>query len=161
MEGMNSRLFLPLAACLLLPACQEQITRITDLADLPVKSEEAPDFNWATSPLRANAQYILFQANTRGGRRLLKGDYYFLTWYDAEPEKPVRIIMHYTQAATGSEVKTLTVDYKEPRESCGTRREKFFFNGEERQKLGDIMSWRIELYCGGRLADSRQSYLWE
>lgn len=158
---MIKRLLPLLTACLLLPACQQQVTRITDMADLPVKQEIAPDFDWKLSPLRANAQYILFHANTYKGRSMLKGDYYFLRWYDAAPEKPARVVMRYTQAATGSQVKQLVKEYKEPRDSRGTRKEQFFFNGPERQKLGDIMSWRVELYSDGKLVDSRQSYLWQ
>lgn len=159
--GMTRRLLFSLSALAMLPACQEQVTRITDLADLPVKDEEPPAFSWQTSPLRANAQYILFEANTRNGRRLLQGDYYFLRWYDAEPQKPVRIVMHYTQAGTGTEVKQRVIEYKEPREEAAEHKEHLFFNGEERQKLGDVMTWRIELYCDGELRDARQSYLWE
>lgn len=158
---MMKRLLPLLAACLLLPACQQQATRITDMADLPVKEVNVPEFDWKTSPLRANAQYILFHANTRKGRAQLKGDYYFLRWYDAAPEKPARVVMLYTQAATGTEVKQLVKEYREPRDSKGTRKEQFFFNGPERQKLGDIMSWRVELYSDGKLVDSRQSYLWQ
>lgn len=157
---MMKRLLPLLAACLLCD-CQHQTTRITNLADLPVKSEVAPKLEWETSPLRANAQYILFEANSGRSRKLLKGDYYFLTWYDAEPQKPVRIVMHYTQASTGSLVKHRTVEYSQPREAPGSHKERFFFNGPEREKQGDIMTWCIELYCDGQLRDSRRSYLWQ
>lgn len=159
--SMTYRRFLPLVACLLLPACQQNATCITDIADLPVKEERAPEFDLETSPLRANAQYILFEANSRNSRRLLKGDYYFVNWYDAEPQHPVRIVMHYTQSATGEQVKQVVKEYKEPREKAGYHKEHFFFNGPERDRQGDIMSWRIELYSNGVLKDARQSYLWE
>lgn len=131
------------------------------MADLPLKDTEPPAFEWQSTPLRANAQYILSQANSSGERSHLLGDYYFLRWYDAEPQKPVRIVMKYTQAKTASAVQERVVEYREPRSSRGARREKLFFNGPERAEKGDILSWRMELYCDGKLVDSRQSYLWE
>lgn len=140
---------------------QVQTTRITGMADLPLKSTELPDDRWQEAPLRANAQYVLYGANSHRERQLRVGDYYFLRWYDAEPQKPVRIEMLYTQALTGADVLTRTVEYKEPREAAGSRKEQFHFSGEERARRGDIMTWRVNLYCDGKLVDSLQSYLWE
>lgn len=148
-------------ASLLLTACQQQVVHITAVADLPLKDTEAPAFEWQSAPLRANAQYILCEANSQRERENLLGDYYFLRWYDAEPQKPVRIVMKYTQAKTGPEVLERVIEYREPRESRKERREKLFFSGPERAEKGDILSWRMELYCDGVLKDSRQSYLWE
>lgn len=113
------------------------------------------------APLRANAQFMMYGANTEKERKLRIGDYYFLRWYDAEPQKPVRVEMLYTQALTGADVLTRTVEYNEPREEAGTRREQFHFSGEDRAKQGDVMTWKINLYVDGQLVDSRQSYLWE
>lgn len=148
-------------ASLLLTACQQQVVRITSVADLPLKDTQPPAFEWQSAPLRANAQYILCEANGWRERKNLLGDYYFLRWYDAEPQKPVRIVMKYTQAKTGPEVQERVIEYREPRASRGERREKLFFNGPERAKKGDILSWCMELYCDGVLKDSRQSYLWK
>lgn len=111
--------------------------------------------------MRANAQFLMYGANTDKQRELRKGDFFFLRWYDAEPQKPVRIEMLYTQALTGADVMTRTVEYNEPREKAGKRREKFHFSGEDRAKRGDIMTWKMNLYVDGQLVDSRQSYLWE
>lgn len=148
--------------CVLMAACQQQQgTHITALADLPLKDTTPPKFNWQNAPLRANAQYILCEANSEEERQAKLGDYYFLRWYDAEPQKPVRVVMKYTQAQTGPDVLEIVKEHKEPRESTGEHKEKFFFNGAERAEKGDILSWRIELWCGGKLVDSRQSYLWE
>lgn len=149
-------------ATVLLAACQQyQGTCITSVADLPLKDTEPPAMEWQKAPLRANAQYILFEANTKGEKQNLLGDYYFLRWYDAEPQKPVRIVMKYTQAKTGPEVQERVIEYREPRTSRRERREKLFFSGPERAEKGDILSWRMEIYCDGKLMDSRQSYLWE
>lgn len=159
---MLRRLCFLLSFCVILSACQQhQGSHITSLADLPLKDTTPPRLNWQTAPLRANAQYILCEANSAAERRAKLGDYYFLRWYDAEPHKPVRVVMKYTQAKTGPKVLEMVKEYKEPRERRGERKEQFFFNGAERAEQGDILSWRIELWCGGKLMDSRQSYLWE
>ncbi len=148
------------AGVLTLAACT-QTTRITSVADLPLKTTGLPGMSWQESPLRANAQYLLYGANTRKQKADRIGDYYHVSWYDAEPTRPVKLVMQYTQALTASEVLTRSIDYPEPREKAGTRKEEFFFNGEERRKRGDILTWRIELLIDGKVVDSRQSYLWE
>ena len=140
---------------------QVQTSRLLDMADLPLKTTELPEENWKNAPLRANAQYVLYGANTKAERELRKGDYYFLSWYDAEPQKPARIEMQYTQAITGADVQTRAVEYNEPREEAGSRKERFFFSGEERAKRGDIMTWKVTLYVDGKEVDTLQSFLWE
>lgn len=161
-NGMRISLSILASVCLAAVSCtQVQTTRITDMADLPLKTTNLPGEDWKNAPLRANAQFVLYGANTDAERELRKGDYYFLRWYDAEPQKPVRLVMHYTQALTGADVLTRTVEYKEPREDAGSRREQFFFSGEERARRGDVMTWKVELYSDGKLVDTLQSYLWE
>ena len=146
----------------LLASCsQYQSTCITGMADLPLKTTNLPSERWQEAPLRANAQYAMYGANSEKERELRIGDYYYLRWYDAEPAKPVKIEMLYTQALTGADVLTRTIEYKEPREKAGSRREEFHFTGEERAKRGDVMTWKVNIYVDGQLADSKQSYLWE
>ena len=105
--------------------------------------------------------YVLYGAESNSERRDRIGDYYFVRWYDAEPTKPVRVLMRYTQAATGADELRVEHEMTRPRDAAGTRTERFFFSGEERRKKGDILTWRMELYVDGKLVDSRQSYLWE
>lgn len=157
---MTKRFILPALCCLLLPACTQTV-RITEVADLPLKTTRIPSTDWKVSPLRANAQYILYDAHSSVEQKRRIGDYYFVSWYDAEPQKPVKIVMHYTQPRTGSQILTSVIEYKQPRSSSGHRKEKFFFVDKERARNGDILSWKIELYCDGELKDTRQSYLWE
>ena len=146
----------------LLASCsQYQSTCITGMADLPLKTTELPSDRWQEAPLRANAQYAMYGANSEKERELRIGDYYYLRWYDAEPAKPVKIEMLYTQALTGADVLTRTVEYNEPREEAGSRKERFFFSGEERAKHGDIMTWKVTLYVEGKPVDTLQSFLWE
>ncbi len=160
---MRCRLFvLSSLAALGLSAChQAQVTRITDMADLPLKSTDVPDMDWQLSPLRSNAQYLLYGANTKQQRLDKVGDYYYFWWYDAEPQKPVKLVMRYTQALTASKELTRTVEYKEPRPKAKEHKATFFFAGPERRQKGDVLTWRVELYVDGKLVDSRQSYLWK
>ena len=146
----------------MLASCsQTQVPHLVGMADLPLKSVDLPSERWQEAPLRANAQYVLYGANSGRERMERLGDYYFLRWYDAEPAKPVRIEFKYTQALTGADVLTRTVEYNEPRESEGERKETFHFSGPERAKRGDIMTWKVELYCDGQQVDTLQSYMWE
>ena len=159
---MRICLTLSAIASVMLASCsQYQSTCITGMADLPLKTTTLPADRWQEAPLRANAQYAMYRANSEKERDLCIGDYYFLRWYDAEPSKPVKIEMLYTQALTGADVLTRTVEHNEPRESTGERKETFHFAGEERAKRGDVMTWKVNLYCDGNLVDSLQSYLWE
>ena len=160
-SGMRFRAFMLCLACLAAACTQVQTTRITELTDLPLKSTTVPDWDWEKAPLRANARYAMYRAHTASQRKERLGDYYYLDWYDAEPEQPVKIVMSYTQALTGAAVFTRTIEFNGPRSGAGGRQAHFFFSGPERAKGGDIMTWRIDLYCGGRLVDHRQSYLWE
>lgn len=159
---MRTCLFLSALCALLTVSCsQKQVPYLVGVADLPLKSLALPDDRWQEAPLRANAQYILYGANSAKEKVHRIGDYYFLNWYDAAPEKPVKVEMLYTQALTGADVLTRTVEYNEPRESAGERKEKFHFSGPDRAKRGDVMTWKMNLYCDGQLVDSMQSYLWE
>ena len=163
---MSFRLLLSAAvattAALALVSCQGvEGSHITGIADLPLKTTQVPGRDWQQSPLRANAKYLLYGANTRQQKADRLGDYYHVRWYDADPTQPVKLVMRYTQALTASKEFTRTIDYPAPRESTGSYKAEFFFNGADRKKGGDILTWRIELYSGDKLVDSRQSYLWE
>lgn len=150
-----------LFVALLASCAQNKPTCIVGLADLPLRTTDLPGEGWQEAPLRANAQYTMFGANSDKEKQLRIGDYYFLRWYDAEPAKPVKIEMMYTQALTGADVLTRTIEYNEPREEAGNRKDTFHFSGSERAKRGDVMTWKINLYCDGKLVDTEQSYLWE
>lgn len=143
-------------------ACQSvEHSYITGVADVPLKNLSTPPTSWESSPLRANTLYLLHGAKSDAEAQERVGDYYYVRWYDAEPDKPVRLVMSYTQSRMGSTVLTAQHEMKEPRSSAGTRMYRFAFNGPVRDRLGDVLSWRVELYVDGQLRDSRQSYLWQ
>ena len=159
---MRIRHTLSALSLVLLASCsQYQSTHLIGMADLPLTTTDLPSERWPEAPLRANAQYIMYGANSNKERELRIGDYYFLRWYDAEPTKPVRIEMLYTQALTGADVLSRTIEYNEPREDAGSRKDTFHFYGADRAKRGDVMTWKVNLYSDGKLVDSLQSYLWE
>lgn len=133
---------------------------IKTISDLPLKSTDLPGMSWQLSSMRANAQYNLFGANSYRERVARLGDYYYVLWYDAQPKSPTRLEMQYTQASSASRVLTRSFEFEKPRSFSGVRKSVFVFNGEERAKKGDILTWRINLYTDGKLVDSRRSYLW-
>ncbi len=162
---MSIRLLLSAATAtvvLTLVSCQgTKASRITGIVDLPLKTTEVPGTDWQQSPLRANTKYLLFGTNTGKQRMERLGDYYYVDWYDAEPTRPAKLVMRYTQARTASKLYTRTIDYPAPRDKARERSAEFFFTGEERKLGGDILTWRMELYADGKMVDSHQSYLWE
>lgn len=129
--GMRIHGLLPiLSAFVLLPACTQTV-RIVEVADLPVKDVKIHNMDWEVSPLRANYQYVFHGAYSNKARLDRVGDYYFLSWYDAEPDKPVRIVMQYTQAGSASQLRSCSVEYAQPRRSAGYRKINFQFIKEE------------------------------
>lgn len=146
--------------CAALPAACSSHSHLISVDDLPLKEIELYDMDWQVSPLRANAQYVLFGAQSGKERRERLGDYYYVSWYDADKTRPIRLEMLYTQALTTSQVLRRTQDFVKPRSWTGTRKSYFFFNGAERARRGDVLTWRINLYVDGKLVDSQRSYLW-
>ena len=160
MRALNLIISASLAA--LLGACSSSDRSfIQEVSDIPLKTTEEPGMDWAESPLRSHAKYVLYGSESQREMEDCVGDYYFVTWYDAQPAKPVKVIMRYTQAATGSEVQVTEKVYNQPRKSAADHTERFFFIGDDRRKKGDVLTWRMELYVDGKLVDSKQSYLWE
>ena len=150
-----------LLASALLASCGPVKSHFVHVTDLPLKEIALPSMAWQSSPVRTHAQYVLFGAQSRAEVNSRLGDYYFVDWYDAEPSKETRLEMVYTQALTASEKRYWVKEFSSPRSSRGTRKTLISFNGPERAKRGDILSWRLNLYVDNILVDSRHSYLWE
>ncbi len=148
-----------LAVTSFLSSCSTTSSIVT-VSDLPLKETKLPGMDWQLSSKRANAQYVLYGANSNKERTARLGDYYYVLWYDAQPSTPARVEMLYTQAATASKVLTSAVELTKPRFSRGMRKTVFTFNGPQRAQRGDVLTWRINLYSNGRLVDSHRSYLW-
>ncbi len=134
---------------------------IKSISDLPLKDTRLPGMDWQLSSMRSNAQYVLYGANSNKERTARLGDYYYVLWHDAQPATPARVEMLYTQASTASKILSRSIVLSEPRSFSGMRKTVFSFNGPQRAKNGDVLSWRINLYSNGKLVDSRRSYLWQ
>ncbi len=145
-------------ACLLLASCSSQVENLIvdkfSLRDVRIEGHDVP-------MVRGDQQKRLYGAVTIADREARLGQYYEMTWcldgQVIEPNEPVTVIFRYRQAATGSKLKLLSKRY-----SAGTPRGKIEFNiiGEDYIKGGRVLSWKTELIYGGRVIDSKQSYLW-
>lgn len=155
-----SRSLLLLLACLGFVSCRTPHSYFKYIADLPIKETRLPAMSWQSAPLRANAQYVFFGAQSSRQLKNRLGDYYFVKWYDATPEQPTTLQMLYTQALTTSQVLTKEIHFNTPRSSRGSRKTLISFNGPDRAKRGDILSWRLNLIVNGQIVDTRRSYLW-
>ncbi len=147
---------------LLLSACTSyDKTQLLGVVEYSVKTTKSYDSSWHNSSLRVNSRYIFYSANSSKEKKALLGDYYFVSWYDKDPSQDVTVQMYYTQSASGSTVLSRTQTAKAPRRGTGSQKMEFFFNGEERAKRGDVLSWKVDIYVGNELVDSKQSYLWQ
>ena len=71
--------------------------------------------------------------------------------------EPVRIVFEYRQAVSGSKV--LTMVQERPGTAKGSV--EFHVTGDAYLKGGRVLAWRMRLYRGGDLVDTKRSYLWE
>ena len=148
-------------ACVGLVSCGSATSYIDEVTDLPLKETKLASMSWQNAPLRANAQYVLFGAQSSKEQRARMGDYFFVNWYDASPESPTSLQMRYTQTATASKVLTKEIRFEKPRKSKGKRKTLIYFNGPLRAERGDILSWRLDLIVNDNVVDTRRSYMWE
>ncbi len=154
--GMGALMFAFFVLC---TSCVSE-SYIESVSDLPLKTTVLPNMNWQMSSMRANAQYALYGANSGKEQKNRLGDYYFVQWYDATPKLPTRIEMLYTQAGSASKILSRSINFTIPRSYPSSRKVLFDFNGSQRAKLGDVLSWQVKLYVNEKEVDSKRSYLW-
>lgn len=110
--------------------------------------------------VRSEQQKRLRGAISRGEQEERKGLYYTVAWSlrAHELSEPIRIVFKYQQAATASKILTqeLVLPVTKTKGSC-----EFTVVGEDYQKNGRVLDWRIEVYSGSQLLESEQSYLWK
>ena len=86
------------------------------------------------------------------------GQYFTVRWNGpvGRESEPVRLVFDYRQAATASRVLTLEHDL------AGTAKgtAEFHVAGEAYQKGGRVLAWRLRLFRGGELVETRRSYMW-
>lgn len=130
---------------------------IKRVREVPLNDTGSPSFE--TGLHRAQTTYLMRGALTAREREARLGQYYFVTWHDAEPGKGAELVMSYQQSATGSKVLHKKIGYQ-PGRSSGTRKDIFRFIGDEHVALGDVLAWRIDLKVGDKVASTKKSFLW-
>jgi len=114
-----------------------------------------------TPMVRGDQQKRLYGAVTLKEHQQRLGQYYEIAWNLTgkveHPTEPVLVIFRYLRANTGAEVK---IKYK--RFPAGTKFGKFEIKiiGDDYLKNGRVLAWRADLVYGGKVLESRQSYLW-
>ncbi len=92
------------------------------------------------------------------GERL--GQYYTLLWNhpEGEGQGEIEVRFDYQQGATGSRVKTMSAKFPA---SETTGKAGFSVTGDDYFTNGRVLAWKASLLRGGRVLDTKQSYLWQ
>lgn len=108
--------------------------------------------------VRAEKEKYLRGAVERSERLSRRGLYYTFVWKLEKGQVAEKIVFLYKQAASGNTVlrKEIVLDSKERK-----GKQDFRVIGDAYQQGGRILAWRAELYAGGELQASEQSFLWE
>lgn len=139
-------------------SCAEQVSRIEQVREIPLKTTEIPTEDAGMH--HTQATYLLHGAVTKEQRQQRLGQYYFITWYDAHPEQKASLVMMYRQGKTGSSIQTKSISYPVGRKG-GTQTSVFPFNGTEAKNKGEILAWKLLLKDGdNHTISERHSYLW-
>lgn len=141
-----------------LVSCSSQVENLVvdkfSLRDVKIEGTDVP-------MVRGDQQKRLYGAVTIADHEARLGQYYEISWCldgkVVEASEPVTVIFRYRQASSGAELKFLSQRYP-----AGTPRGKVEFNiiGDDYKKGGRVLSWKADLVYGGRVIDSKQSYLW-
>ena len=145
----------PLCAALLpvLFSCAEQVSRIEHVREVPLKTTVVPAEDVGTQ-----ATYLLHGAVSQQQRLQRLGQYYFVTWNDANPEQAATLVMMYRQGKTGSTVLTKSISYPAGRKG-GTQNSVFEFIGDEAREKGEVLAWKLVLKDNrGKTISKRHSY---
>lgn len=108
--------------------------------------------------VRAAKLQKFYGAVTMEERESRLGDYFTVSWNGpaGQESEPVKVVFEYRQASTGAKI------LKSVQERPGTERGtvEFSVTADAYQKGGRVLAWRIRLYRGGQLVDTKRSYLW-
>lgn len=87
------------------------------------------------------------------------GQYYTVSWQNTGNHPgPLKIVMEYQQAATGSKILKMSRDLP-ANEISGVA--EFAVNGDAYLKGGRILAWRISMLSGNKVVAEKHSYLWK
>jgi len=111
-----------------------------------------------TQMVRGEQAYRLRGAVTMKERKSRLGQYYTVSWKNDSPSgEPMKVVMDYQQATTGSEVHQMKRDLPSG-ESAG--RVEFKVTGNSYLLGGRVLAWRIRLLREGEIIAEKRSYLW-
>ena len=140
----------PLCTAAVLPvlfSCAEQVSRIEHVREVPLKTTVVPAEDVGMH--RSQATYLLHGAVSQQQRLQRLGQYYFVTWNDANPEQAATLVMMYR-----------SISYPAGRKG-GTQNSVFEFIGDEAKTKGEILAWKLVLKDNhGKTISERHSYLW-
>lgn len=109
--------------------------------------------------VRGEQMYRMRGAVSKEERSQRLGQYYSVCWENSnEAQGPLKIIMNYNQAATGSKVLTMSQDL--PAEETSGLVE-FSISGEAYRTGGRVLAWRIRMMSGNDVLSEKRSYMWK
>jgi hypothetical protein len=109
--------------------------------------------------VRGEQMYRMRGAVSKEERSQRLGQYYSVRWENSnEAQGPLKIIMNYNQAATGSKVLTMSQDL--PAEETSGLVE-FSISGEAYRTGGRVLAWRIRMMSGNDVLSEKRSYMWK
>lgn len=109
--------------------------------------------------VRGEQMYLMRGAVSNQERRERLGQYYTVSWEnDGKYAEPLKIVMDYQQAATGSEVLSMSKDL-----AVGERGGvvEFSVAGESYLNRGRVLAWRVQMLSAGQVVAEKRSYLWK
>lgn len=107
---------------------------------------------------RGEQLYRLRGAVTLKERESRLGHYYTVSWINDRPGTgPIRVVMNYQQAGTGSRILQLKNDL--PRDDPSGKLE-FLISGEAYRTGGRVLAWQIQLIRSSEVIAEERSYLW-
>lgn len=133
-------------------SCSQQ--EALEVRQFHLRTTEVPDGH---EFIRGEVNQLLHGAVTLEERRRRLGDYYTVRWREVDGAGEVTILFEYRQEIGGALVRQKRVTLP----SAVRGKVRFEVAGEEFQKRGRVLSWRVTLRKGGREIGQKQSFLWD
>jgi hypothetical protein len=109
--------------------------------------------------VRGEQMYLMRGAVSNQERRERLGQYYTVNWENGgKYAEPLKIVMEYQQAATGSEVLSMSKDLPVGEQSGVVE---FSVAGESYRTRGRVLAWRVQMFSAGKVVAEKRSYLWK
>jgi hypothetical protein len=103
-------------------------------------------------------KYYTYGASSDEEQIARKGMYFNVHWAVKDRSQPVKVVLQYRQAKTGSTLYTKEVDAAEIK---GSNTTEVSVTGDEWNTNGDITAWKVALMRGKDEVAEHHSYLWQ